>query len=280
METLRPRHTGFCFGVRDALSLTSDALERSGEATALGQVVHNARALEHLEARGLRQISTLPADSPVPVVVTAHGATPELFRAAAERGLQLVDTTCPLVRRVQRHVAELRDQQLPIVIVGHAGHQEVVGVAGWAGAASEGEVAIVATAEEADALPYRERRGVVCQSTFPQHEFRRIVERIERRSGTVEVRDTTCPVVNQRQREATASLLEQVDVVVVVGGRGSANTVALAETCSALRPTYHVESATEVRPGWFVKGQRIGITSGTSTPGWVVDEVEEVCRAL
>lgn len=280
METLRPRHTGFCFGVRDALALTSGALDGSGEAVALGQVVHNSRALEQLETRGLRQVSTLPTESPVPVVVTAHGATPELFETARNRGLQMVDTTCPLVKRVQRHAQELRELNLPIVVVGHAGHQEVVGVVGWAGAAAGAEVAVVATTEEADDLPYRERRGVVCQSTFPQHEFRRIAERIQLRSGSLEIRDTTCPVVNQRQREATSDLLERVDVVVVVGGRGSANTMALASTCASRRPTHHVESASEVRAEWFQEGQTVGITSGTSTPSWVVDEVEEVCRAL
>lgn len=280
METLRPRHTGFCFGVRDALALTGAALDASGDAAALGQVVHNSRALEALEAKGLRQIKELPAQSRAPVVITAHGATPELFRRAEVSGLEVVDTTCPLVRRVQRHAQELAEQDLPVVIVGHQHHQEVVGVAGWAGSGQGREVTVISTLEEADALPYRERRGIVCQSTFPQPLFREIAERVARRTGQLEVRDTTCPVVNQRQREALNGLLDQVDVVVVVGGRNSANTVALAEACAARRPTHHVESAAEVRPEWFREGQRVGITSGTSTPGWVVDEVEEACRDI
>ncbi|MHB1638512.1 MAG: 4-hydroxy-3-methylbut-2-enyl diphosphate reductase [Candidatus Dormibacteria bacterium] len=280
METFRPRHTGFCFGVRDALALTSTALDESGDAAALGQVVHNSRALEALEARGLRQIQELPREGSIPVVVTAHGATPELFEDARRHGLQIVDTTCPLVRRVQRRAQEMAEQDMPVVIVGHSHHQEVAGVAGWAGAAQGREVTVISSLEEADALPYRERRGIVCQSTFPQPLFREIAERVAGRSGELEVRDTTCPVVNQRQREALAGLLDQVDVVVVVGGRNSANTVALAQTCAAHRPTHHVENAAELRPEWFEKGQRVGITSGTSTPGWVVDEVEVACRDL
>ncbi len=280
METVRPRHTGFCFGVRDALALTAEALDRSDEAVALGQVVHNSKALLELESRGLRQVPELPQKSGVPVVITAHGATPQMLREAASRQLDLVDTTCPLVRRVQRHAQELHEQSWPVVIVGHASHQEVVGVAGWAGGDSGADVEIVSTAAEADALPYRERRGVVCQSTFPQPLFREITTHIAARTGAVEVRDTTCPVVNQRQREALSDMLARVDVVIVVGGRGSANTVALAQTCAGVRPTHHVEGAAELRPEWFKQGHRIGITSGTSTPGWVVDEVEEVCRAL
>lgn len=276
---VRPRHTGFCFGVRDALELTGKALDEGDETVALGQVVHNARALEDLEGRGLREVGELPAREGARVVVTAHGATPELFQLARSRGLQVIDTTCPLVRRVQRRAEEVGGEGETVVVVGHGRHSEVKGVVGWA-AATGAEVEVVSSVEEATRLPHRPRRGVVCQSTFPQARFREIVEALESRSDTLEVRDTTCPVVNQRQREALVSLLDEVDMVVVVGGRGSANTVALAETCAARRPTHHVESATELERGWFAEGQRVGITSGTSTPAWVVDEVEEACRAF
>jgi (E)-4-hydroxy-3-methyl-but-2-enyl pyrophosphate reductase len=279
VEVIRPRHTGFCFGVRDALELTRRTVEEGGEVLALGQVVHNARALEELEARGLRQASALPENSGPSVVVTAHGAPPELFAEASRRGLRVVDTTCPLVRRVQHHAADLGQMAGTVVVVGHLEHSEVRGVVGWA--ASQGaEVEVVASSEEAERLPWRERRGVVSQSTFPQSRFREIAEVVAGRTGEVEVRDTTCPVVTQRQREALRSLLDQVDVVVVVGGRGSANTRALAETCSEVRPTHLVEGAAEIRKEWFSPGQRVGVTSGTSTPSWVVDEVEAVCRAL
>ncbi|MHB1527278.1 MAG: 4-hydroxy-3-methylbut-2-enyl diphosphate reductase [Candidatus Dormibacteria bacterium] len=280
MEIVRPRHTGFCFGVRDALALTGAALERDPNTVALGQVVHNARALLELEGRGLREVAGLAEVDAHQVVVTAHGATPELFRDAAARGLEVVDTTCPLVRRVQRHAQELNQAGLAVVVVGYAGHSEVQGVVGWAGVGNGSIVEVVATVEEADLLPFRERRGVLCQSTFPQQRFREIVERLRLRSGEVEVRDTSCPVVNQRHREAVAAMLDDVDVVLVVGGRGSANTTALAATCAQRRPTHHIESAAELRAEWFATGRRIGITSGTSTPQWVVDEVEAACRDL
>ena len=280
MEIVRPRHTGFCFGVRDALALTGAALDRDPDTVALGQVVHNAQALLELEGRGLREVAGLAEVDSRQVVVTAHGATPELFQDAAARGLELVDTTCPLVRRVQRHAQELNRAGLAVVVVGHARHSEVQGVVGWAGAGNGSIVEVVATVEEADLLPFRERRGVVCQSTFPQGRFREIVERLRLRSGEIEVRDTSCPVVNQRQREAAAAMLDDVDVVLVVGGRGSANTTALAATCAQRRPTHHIESAAELRAEWFATARRVGITSGTSTPQGVVDEVEAACRDL
>ncbi len=276
METLRPRHTGFCFGVRDALHMAEGALETGTSVVALGQVVHNVSALARLEAGGLRQADRLPEPGPTRVVVTAHGATPELFQTARDRGLDVVDTTCPLVRRVQRHARVLHDAGWPVVIVGHPAHAEVVGVRGWAGPAVE----VVSGEAEAAALPYADRRGVVCQSTFPQDAFRRVVAALAERTGELTVRDTTCPVVNQRQREAAGGLLDQADVVLVVGGRNSANTRALAEACARHRPTHHIETADEITPAWFQPGQRVGITSGTSTPDWVVDEVEARCLAL
>jgi 4-hydroxy-3-methylbut-2-enyl diphosphate reductase len=280
LKTVRPRHTGFCFGVRDALQLTADALRPGEETVALGQVVHNARALEELERKGLGRTDQLPDAGGPQVVITAHGATPQLFQEALSRGLNVVDTTCPLVRRVQRHATELAEAGLPVTVVGDAAHAEVRAVIGWASERPGSEVAVVATEAEADQLPWREQRGVVSQSTFPQPRFQEIVSRLRLRSGSVEVRDTTCPVVNQRQREAVGGLLDEADVVVVVGGRGSANTTALAATCAARRPTFHVESATELDASWFQPGQLVGITSGTSTPGWVVDEVEAACRDL
>ena len=113
VNTVRPRHTGFCFGVRDALQLTSDALRPGEETVALGQVVHNARALEELEQRGLGRADQLPDAGGPQVVVTAHGATPQLFEEANLRGLKVGDTTCPLVRRVQRHATQLAESGLP-----------------------------------------------------------------------------------------------------------------------------------------------------------------------
>ncbi len=273
---MRPRHPGFCFGVRDALELARGALDDGREVVALGQVVHNATALTQLEADGLRQAAELPAAGPARVVVTAHGAAPAVFATARERGLEVVDTTCPLVRRVQRHARELAQTGWPVVVVGHVEHAEVRGVRGWAGA----QVEVVAAEAEAEQLPWSERRGVVSQSTFPQDQFRRVVAALGERTGELRVHDTTCPVVNQRHREAADGFLDRADVILVVGGRGSANTQALAQTCARHRPTHQIEGADEITPDWFRPGQRVGITSGTSTPDWVVDEVEARCRAL
>lgn len=277
METIRARHTGPCFGVRDALTATESAMASDGRRTvALGSIVHNPQAMEGLRRRGLgvdaEAVShLLPGDR---LVVTAHGAPPTVFAEARRRGLSVLDTTCPLVRRVQDAARAVVAAGRTLVVIGHGDHPEVRGVIGWAGGGY-----VVAELADVSTIPSGLHCGVVVQSTFPGARLPAILDAVRARAASVEVHDTRCPVVTQRQREVL-DLLDRVDVVVVVGGRGSANTRALVERCAERLPTYHVETADELRPEWFTEGQRIGIASGTSTPDWVVDAVQLRCQSF
>ena len=277
MEVIRARQIGPCFGVRDALRTVEDVLDEDDgrRVTALGHVVHNPQAMERLAERGLA-VDPDPS-RPEPggrLVITAHGAPPATFAAAQERGLEVVDTTCPLVRRVQDAGRGIAEAGRTLVVIGHGAHPEVRGVVGWAGGAH-------VVQDEASALevPAGLDLGVVVQSTFSPRELPPILAALQSRAASVEVHDTRCPVVTLRQR-AAGELADRVDVMVVVGGRGSANTRALVDHCAARRPTHHVETADEVDASWFAPGQTVGITSGTSTPDWVVDAVESVCRSF
>jgi len=277
VETIRARQIGPCFGVRDALGAVEAVLEEDDgrRVTAIGHVVHNPQAIARLTARGL-QIDPDPA-RPEPggrLVITAHGAPPQTFEAARARGLEVLDTTCPLVRRVQDAGRAVVASGRALVVVGHGQHPEVRGVIGWAGGGY-----VVHDAASAAAVPPGLDLGVVVQSTFPVAQLTPVLDALAASAASMEVHDTRCPVVTLRQR-AAAELADRVDVIVVVGGRGSANTSALVAHCAARRPTHHVETADEVDPQWFSPGQRVGITSGTSTPDWLVDDVETVCRSL
>jgi 4-hydroxy-3-methylbut-2-enyl diphosphate reductase len=277
LDTIRARQIGPCFGVRDALGTVEQVLDEDGgrRVTAIGHVVHNPQAMERLAERGLH-IDPDPS-APAPggrLVITAHGAPPETFAAAEARGLEVIDTTCPLVRRVQEAGQAVAASGRALVVVGHGRHPEVRGVIGWAGGG-----AVVHDVDSAAAVPPGQHLGVVVQSTFPAAELPPILAALERSAASLEVHDTRCPVVTLRQR-AAAELAERVDVIVVVGGRGSANTTALVAHCASHRPTHHVETPDEVRAEWFAPGQRVGITSGTSTPDWMVDAVESVCRSF
>jgi 4-hydroxy-3-methylbut-2-enyl diphosphate reductase len=277
VDVIRARQIGPCFGVRDALGTVEAVLDEDDgrRVTALGHIVHNPQAMERLAARGLA-VDPDPS-RPEPggrLVITAHGAPPATFEAARARGLEVIDTTCPLVRRVQEAGRQVAEEGRMLVVVGHGDHPEVRGVIGWAGGG-----VVVRDPADAAAVPEGEHLGVVVQSTFPAAGLPPILAALESRAASVEVHDTRCPVVTLRQR-AAGELAERVDVIVVVGGRGSANTNALVEHCASRRPTHHVETPAEVEPSWFAPGQKVGITSGTSTPDWLVDAVESVCRSF
>ena len=277
METIRARQIGPCFGVRDALGTVESALDEDDgrRITALGHVVHNPQAMQRLAERGLAVNPDPAAVEPGSrLVITAHGAPPATFAAAASRGLEVIDTTCPLVRRVQDAGREIASGGRTLVVVGHGGHPEVRGVVGWSGGAH-----VVEDAAGAAEVPAGLDIGVVVQSTFPASELPPILAALEARAASMEVHDTRCPVVTLRQR-AAAELADRVDAIVVVGGRGSSNTNALVQHCAARRPTHHVETPDEVRAEWFEPGWKVGITSGTSTPDWLVDAVETVCRSF
>jgi 4-hydroxy-3-methylbut-2-enyl diphosphate reductase len=263
--------------VRDALATVEAALEDGDtrSVVALGSIVHNPQAQQRLAQRGL-SVERDPARvaGGTRLVVTAHGAPPVVFAEASRRGLEVVDTTCPLVRRVQQAAVAVRDSGRTLVVVGHGEHPEVRGVLGWAGCGH-----LVPTPAEAELVPEGQHLGVVVQSTFPGAHLPPILAALEARALSVEVHDTRCPVVTMRQRDG-GRLVEHADVIVVVGGRSSANTRALAESCATHRPTYHVETPDEVRREWFSPGQRIGIASGTSTPDWLVDAVDDLCRSF
>jgi 4-hydroxy-3-methylbut-2-enyl diphosphate reductase len=274
---VRARFTGPCFGVRDALATVDAVLGEDDRrpVVALGSIVHNPQAQQRLAGRGLsveRDPARVAEGSRL--VITAHGAPPSVFEAASRRGLEVVDTTCPLVRRVQEAAVAVRDAGRSLVVVGHGEHPEVRGVLGWAGCGH-----LVSSPAEVEAVPAGRHLGVVVQSTFPGAHLPPILAALEERALSVEVHDTRCPVVTMRHRDG-GQLVDQADVIVVVGGRSSANTRALAETCAARRPTYHVETPDEVRREWFSPGQRIGIASGTSTPDGLVDAVDELCRSF
>jgi 4-hydroxy-3-methylbut-2-enyl diphosphate reductase len=277
VEVIRARQIGPCFGVRDALGTVEAVLDEEDgrRITALGHIVHNPQAMERLAARGL-EVDPDPS-RPEPggkLVITAHGAPPATFEAAQTRGLEVVDTTCPLVKRVQDAGRQVAGSGRVLVVIGHGNHPEVRGVVGWAGGGH-----VVHDTDSALDVPAGLDIGVVVQSTFPASALPPILNVLESRAASVEVHDTRCPVVTLRQR-AAAELAERVDVIVVVGGRGSANTNALVEHCAERVPTHHVETPGELLPEWFAPGQKVGITSGTSTPDWLVDDVESVCRSL
>ena len=270
MRIIRAEHLGMCFGVRDAidLALTQSATE---PLTVLGDLVHNETVLAELRARGIKIAQQVTAVATPAVMLTAHGASDTAMGRVRERGLRVIEATCPLVQVAHRAVAKLARDGYHPVIVGKREHVEVRGLT-----EDLGDFDVVLS--EADVFELREqaRFGVAAQTTQPSEKVRELAALIRRRFPASEVRfvDTVCRPTKQRQNSAI-ELAQQADVVVVIGGAQSNNTQELVRTCSRYcRQVHHVQAANDLREEWFAGAQTVGITAGTSTPDASIDEIE------
>ena len=265
-----------CFGVRDAIEL---ALNQSATEplTVLGDLVHNETVLAELRARGVKIAQSAAAVDTRTVMITAHGASDAAMGRVRQRGLKVMEATCPLVHVAHRTVAKLvRDGYHP-VIVGKREHVEVSGM-------TEDLAEFDVVASEADVLELRERPrfGVAAQTTQPIEKVRGLVELIRRRFPAAEVRfvDTVCQPTKQRQNSAI-ELAQRAEVVVVIGGAQSNNTQELVRTCSRYcGRVHHVQGVNDLREEWFDGAQTVGVTAGTSTPDASINEIEEWVNQL
>jgi 4-hydroxy-3-methylbut-2-enyl diphosphate reductase len=291
VEIVLAEEMGFCQGVRRAIDMAEQAARRGDVVRTLGELVHNPQVVERLEAVGIRVVGGLEEVGPGEVaLVTAHGAAPAVFSEARKKGIPLLDATCPLVERVQRLAQEMAQAGYGVLICGDPEHAEVRGILGYAGKSA----AAGRTLEELREFARRQGReepwtghhrlAVLFQTTQREQVYRTFVaelmQAIPPSIRELRVWNTVCAAVARRE-PAARRLARAVDAVVVVGGRQSANTRHLAETCAAEGvPTYSIERAEELRPEWFLGKQRVGVTAGTSTPDEAVIQVVERLRAI
>jgi small subunit ribosomal protein S1 len=273
LEILTSPHAGYCFGVKRAMRLIEQGLECFGAPIyTLGDVIHNPPEVERLRARGVRSVASLDdVEAGGTLVLRAHGVHPELIRDAQRRGIRILDATCPFVQRSQSFVRQFSDQSFPVIIIGDREHPEVQGIAGQA---ATGAI-IVKDAIEAASIEPLEQAGVVIQTTFAREEAERIIEILAGRVRDLHVEDTICQATEAR-REATLELARKVDLMLVVGGRNSSNTKRLFQVCIDARVRVRfIESPDEIDPTWFASVRKIGLTTGTSTPSWLIEAVLE-----
>lgn len=271
---------GFCFGVEDAVELTEAALAEHGPGrlVALGPVIHNPQVVARLGEAGLEQADSLAqVAAGSNLLVRSHGAPPELFEQARAMNLNVVDATCILVKKAQDAVSRLHREGYQVILIGDRDHPEVRGVLGYAP-----DIIVVDSVEELDEkLPYRERLGIVAQTTHsPEHIGAIIGEIAKRPFQEIKIINTLCLEVVRRQ-EAAVALCKEVDVMFVLGGLHSANTRELARLCRAQQvETHHLEGWEQFRPE-MVAGKRVaGLTAGASTPESIIQNFAARLEAL
>jgi 4-hydroxy-3-methylbut-2-en-1-yl diphosphate reductase len=283
MRVIKATELGFCMGVRRAVEMMEGAADKMGPITSLGSTVHNPQVVDKLRRRGVEVIATLDAIDARPVAITAHGVGPQVLRELEVRGADIVDTTCPIVTRAQQWAKKLTDEGFGVIVFGDPEHKEVRGILGWA----NGKVVTMKSEADLDApLPdwMPSRVGVVSQTTETEGHFAAFVQKLltvhMQRISELRVINTLCNATTSQQA-ATDELARGVDLMVVVGGRESANTRHLAEVSRERGvETYHVESAAEIEASWLRGRETVGVTAGASTPDAVIDDVVARIYAL
>jgi len=272
-EIEKASKTGFCFGVRRAINLLEKVARERGGVETLGAVVHNQQVLQKLADIGVRVVSNIDDITGDTVVTSSHGVSPDLEESIRARNIDVVSTICRSVRRAQVAAQRLANSGFFVIIYGDGNHPEVKGILGWAkgqGLATLDEKPVVAL----DPLP--RRLGILSQTTqVPAHfvEFvKKIIDFAMTKDSEIHIIDTICHDIRERQ-DAALELARRADLMLVVGGRSSANTNRLAELCSQVTETHLIETAEEIQPEWIKDKNLIGVTAGASTARESVDEV-------
>ena len=273
MEVILADYLGFCYGVKRAVTIAQENASTDGTASTLGPIIHNPQVVERLESEGVGTVDKLAEMEHGTVIIRSHGVGPDIYEEAERRGLDLVDATCPHVKKAQLSAKQLADDGYRVVIIGEKKHPEVRSIFEW----SYGKAAIIETEEEADALESCAKLGIVCQTTFSGDRFKSIVMHLLEKSRDIHIQRTICTATDQRQK-AALELAVKVDMMLVIGGKNSANTTRLSQICAEKCLTYHIETADELQDEWFDKIEKIGITAGASTPDWIIKEVYKKCQ--
>lgn len=277
MDVKIAKTAGFCWGVRRTVDKVMEVADRRhGPVVTLGPIIHNPQAVARFREKGVGTASAVQeiADGTT-VVVRTHGAVRSEIEDAEARGLDVVDGTCPYVKYPQAVAQRLSREGYHVVIVGDANHAEIKGVVSYA----EGPCTVVKPGGPIPDIDAK-KVAVIAQTTCIGAEFERVVGALAARHKEVRAVNTICNDTEERQADARA-LAREVDAVVVVGGKNSANTRHLADICRGIQPrTWHVETEDELRAEWFQGCRTVGLSAGASTPDWVVEGVAGWLRAL
>ena len=281
METIVAKSAGFCFGVQRAMDTVYDQIEKGNTPLyTYGPIIHNEEVVSSLEAQGVKVIADkeqLKQTHEGTVIIRTHGVPPEIYDIIEENGLNLVDATCPFVLKIHRTVEEYSQAGYTVLVIGDAQHPEVQGIVGWC---RNGHVFVVKNQEEMESFDnvYGEKICIVAQTTFNLKKFKDLVEVCKKKMYTDIVVNTICNATEVRQKEAR-EIAQQVDAMVVIGGKSSSNTQKLYEICKdECDDTYYIQKLEDFVFKVNDNIHTVGITAGASTPNNIIKEVQNYVR--
>ena len=282
MKVIKAKTAGFCFGVKRAVDTVYKQVDScEGKIYTYGPIIHNEEVVKDMESKGvivLRSEEELDRLSGGTVIIRSHGVEKRIYDKMSERGIRIVDATCPFVKKIHDIVSRESAAGAHIVIIGNPEHPEVQGIKGWAG----DRVTVVKDADGAGSLKFEknEKICVVSQTTFNYNKFKDLVEIIKKKSYDVSVLNTICNATKERQTEAK-SIAETVDAMIVIGDKHSSNTQKLFEIChKACNNTYYIQTLDDLNLNQLGSVETVGITAGASTPNNIIEEVQNNVRVI
>lgn len=276
MEIKAAKSAGFCFGVRRAVDEVYSELAQNPRLPiyTYGPIIHNEEVVSDLAKRGvsiIRTIEELKSVTEGTVIIRSHGVGREVEQAIRDRGLNLIDMTCPFVKKIHRTVDEQSRKGHTILIAGNPEHPEVQGIMGWC----SGPVYTVETPEDIENLSDDRRRSscLVAQTTFNDKKFKVFLDLIQKKRYDIYCANTICNATRERQEEA-AQIAAWADGMIVIGSKNSSNTQKLYEICrKECNRTHYIQTAEDLNQQWFLAAEKVGVTAGASTPNNIIEEV-------
>jgi len=269
MEIIIAKNSGFCYGVKRALQMAKRTRRQSaGQVLTLGELIHNPQVIADLEKQGVRSTEDPKSIHEGTVIIRSHGVAPEIYKILEKKNIEIIDATCPIVKKIQKLVERLAQENEEIIIVGNKEHPEIKGLVGY----SRGKGRIIENEAQAHSLPRKKKRAVLAQSTQDLFLFGQVVAALIQMTEELKVYNTICHSTQTRQK-ATSELAFRVDILFIVGGKKSSNTDKLYQISKRILPqTYFIESARQITPRLLKGAKRIGISGGASTPPEVIEE--------
>lgn len=280
MDVIVAENSGFCFGVKRAVDSVYEQLEKGGKIYTYGPIIHNEQVVGELEKKGvqvIRSVEELKDIGEGTIVIRSHGVSKEIADILKRQGLDIVDATCPFVKKIHRIVEDESRSRKYIVVIGSRKHPEVEGIVSRV----EGGYTVIENDEEAEAFSESSDREIciVSQTTFNRNKFKELVEIFQKKGYHVTVANTICNATEERQTEARR-IASSVDAMIVIGGAGSSNTQKLYEICKReCENTQYIQTLDDLVLTSIQSIKSVGITAGASTPKKIIQEVQNYVRA-
>ncbi|PIU83662.1 MAG: 4-hydroxy-3-methylbut-2-enyl diphosphate reductase [Elusimicrobia bacterium CG06_land_8_20_14_3_00_38_11] len=269
MKILIAKNSGFCFGVRRAVNIALGVSKKSGSVYTIGPIIHNPQVVGELENKGVKVVQKLSDIKTGSIIIRAHGVPKNIFDEAKAKGIKILDATCPFVTRSKNYAEKLAKEGYKIIIIGNPEHPEIKYIFSYL----PKNTVILNTNEDIKKLKFFPKIGIITQTTQSPENFIKIASGLLSYSNEFKIFNTICPDAINRQKEAM-KMAKKCDVVVIIGGKNSANTKRLASISKKIqKKTYHIETARDLKNKWLKDVEYVGIVAGASTPDWIIKEV-------